>query len=488
MRLRFLILMLLASLAAAQNGNNPSVNSLTFPVFTLNPDPVPGASLAVIGQPGQATWYFWASANFQLGSVISYLGSVQNAPNTLSSGNYISIIPSAYPAGVSTVDILATTTQLSPTGVCNCAVATGLTSGGTNFQSNSLSSYTVSVLNPQAFNLRLTNEVTGTGATSLVLRNAYTGALVCNLSTGCGSGSCIVGSSNKQVLFNDNGACAGNALLVFDKTGGIPTLNLGLTQSAVDPDIQIPGTFTSASNASGTTGTPAISGLTQGDGSLLMRGLFGGAKIAHGVANTHFEAGVEGVCAVQDDTSAPNSRCIGVLGVTQADAGAGTYLNISAFTAFGPQTATGSHVQVATGLNEELNFGVFNGTIDHLIGVEVNGPTSAYSSGDYKAFYADSSSSGEGTTAYGFFVEPLGFGRTQDYGLYVSDSKSYLGNTLRIGPAAFSALPSCVSGLEGTMRPVTDSTTATWGATITGTGTHHVLAYCDGTNWTVAAA
>lgn len=54
-------------------------------------------------------------------------------------------------------------------------------------------------------------------------------------------------------------------------------------------------------------------------------------------------------------------------------------------------------------------------------------------------------------------------------------------------PKAFSALPTCNSGAEGTMQAVIDSTTNTWGATITGSGTDHVLAYCDGTNWTVGA-
>lgn len=51
----------------------------------------------------------------------------------------------------------------------------------------------------------------------------------------------------------------------------------------------------------------------------------------------------------------------------------------------------------------------------------------------------------------------------------------------------FSYLPACASGTEGTLRGVTDSTTNTWGATITGSGTNHVMAYCDGTNWTVSA-
>lgn len=44
------------------------------------------------------------------------------------------------------------------------------------------------------------------------------------------------------------------------------------------------------------------------------------------------------------------------------------------------------------------------------------------------------------------------------------------------------AIPSPV---EGTMQAFTDSSTATWGATITGGGANHVLGYYNGTNWTV---
>lgn len=65
-----------------------------------------------------------------------------------------------------------------------------------------------------------------------------------------------------------------------------------------------------------------------------------------------------------------------------------------------------------------------------------------------------------------------------------------VGTTLTIGsPIAtgFSFLPTCVSGLVGDLRPVPDSTTQTWGATITGGGSFSVLAYCDGAAWTVAA-
>jgi hypothetical protein len=62
-----------------------------------------------------------------------------------------------------------------------------------------------------------------------------------------------------------------------------------------------------------------------------------------------------------------------------------------------------------------------------------------------------------------------------------------LANTFRITPVAFSALPACAAGTEGSMRAVNDSNTATWGATIAGSSTNHVLAFCDGTAWSVAA-
>ncbi len=66
------------------------------------------------------------------------------------------------------------------------------------------------------------------------------------------------------------------------------------------------------------------------------------------------------------------------------------------------------------------------------------------------------------------------------------------GNALAIRQAddtvgAFAALTACASGGEGALAVVTDSSTATWGATVTGGGANRVLAYCNGTNWTVVA-
>lgn len=50
---------------------------------------------------------------------------------------------------------------------------------------------------------------------------------------------------------------------------------------------------------------------------------------------------------------------------------------------------------------------------------------------------------------------------------------------------AFAALPACSASYAGATVPVNNSTTAVWGATITGGGANFVMAFCNGTNWTV---
>jgi hypothetical protein len=52
-------------------------------------------------------------------------------------------------------------------------------------------------------------------------------------------------------------------------------------------------------------------------------------------------------------------------------------------------------------------------------------------------------------------------------------------------PRTFSALSKCTATLTGTMATVTDSIVNTWGATIGGGGASTVLAFCDGSTWTV---
>jgi len=62
-----------------------------------------------------------------------------------------------------------------------------------------------------------------------------------------------------------------------------------------------------------------------------------------------------------------------------------------------------------------------------------------------------------------------------------------LGGTLNVKrtPLAFTAVPACAAGTEGSFASITTSNSATNGVIITGGGTNHVLAFCDGTNWKV---
>lgn len=57
--------------------------------------------------------------------------------------------------------------------------------------------------------------------------------------------------------------------------------------------------------------------------------------------------------------------------------------------------------------------------------------------------------------------------------------------TMILKKQAFASLTACSSTIEGAIASITDSSTNTWGATITGSSTNHVMGYCDGTNWTV---
>lgn len=67
-----------------------------------------------------------------------------------------------------------------------------------------------------------------------------------------------------------------------------------------------------------------------------------------------------------------------------------------------------------------------------------------------------------------------------------SGSLSLLNYTGMLGttPVTFSLLPTCAAGVAGAMVGITDSSTATFNATVTGGGANKGIAYCNGTNWT----
>ena len=121
------------------------------------------------------------------------------------------------------------------------------------------------------------------------------------------------------------------------------------------------------------------------------------------------------------------------------------------------------------GLNPQIRCG---GTANDcaVVGGSIVGPSSGI-----KAMVVEQDTGGE---TYGIYQK--GVNDPNQFGAISTHS-------ITVAPVAFAALPGCGANTEGMERAITDSTTNTWGATISGGGSSHVKAYCDGTAWTVEA-
>jgi hypothetical protein len=99
-------------------------------------------------------------------------------------------------------------------------------------------------------------------------------------------------------------------------------------------------------------------------------------------------------------------------------------------------------------------------------------------------------STGTSDAAVSIKFRPKGTGILDFPGVaFVASDGSVIGAAIRSTPGTFASFAACtlgVNGTEGYMAAITDSPTNAWGAAITvGGSTNHVLAYCDGNNWTV---
>src|SRR5271154_4975369 len=228
--LALLVFLLTAPFIFAQNPAPITTSQLNIPFTPLLP--VSTANVAVIGNPGQQTYYYWIVANYLVGSTSPsgpFLAA--NAPSTLSGTNYDTITPN-YPANIVSVDLLRTTSPFAPTGACNCAVATAVTGGTILDQSNSLLSYTVAPgFIAGNFQLTLDNEVQGLNVTNLILRQ--NGVFVSNLSIGGSSGPGTVIGPNSSTI--PNLVCWANTsgTLIGDCGVALPLANASLQNSAV---------------------------------------------------------------------------------------------------------------------------------------------------------------------------------------------------------------------------------------------------------------
>jgi len=118
------------------------------------------------------------------------------------------------------------------------------------------------------------------------------------------------------------------------------------------------------------------------------------------------------------------------------------------------------------------------GTTTYGVGLTIESQTLCGAANCFAWYYPD-----RGSIATSSFMTPDGSIQIGNTGAAVTQNI----RGLRMVPTTFNGLPACSSSNEGDLMPITDSTANTFGATITGGGSNHVLGYCDGTNWTVAA-
>ena len=143
-----------------------------------------------------------------------------------------------------------------------------------------------------------------------------------------------------------------------------------------------------------------------------------------------------------------------------------------------------------------LATGTNSGTLPAQAGIFITSESGAETVTNNYGIYMQAMDTSTGPVAhhYGIFMEDqtttdnAGTPPVDPWGIYVTAGKSYFGSMVQFAAAAFSTLPSCTSGVKGNVASITDSTTSTWGATITGSGATSVLGYCDGSHWTVAGA
>jgi hypothetical protein len=278
---------------------------------------------------------------------------------------------------------------------------------------------------------------------------------------GGGSGCSLDGVPFTSVVYNSGGNCAGSANFITNSVGEVQIINGGQLTASL-----------SVKSAD----TPSDNYLTTDGNHLFYRGTGaagGGSLQTPGVDisiddgdYTGSSAGIIGLF----DTTGVYRAGKNAIGIEVSPTAGAAGVNLTNFEADEP------HVNAGATVNKHWGFysGMAPLSTDQITG-ENYGFLSEANNTSTPSNFCDFV--GRDQNTLGVRVG-LGCGPTH---------ANTLNGTVQITTTTFSSLPACISGLEGTMRPVTDSTTNTWGATVTGGSTNHVLAYCNGTNWTVAA-
>src|SRR5205085_4504821 len=117
-------------------------------------------------------------------------------------------------AGASTYDVLRTTTNTPPSGVCNCAVATAVSGTTQDDQSNSLNAYTVTTADDTTLSTTLTNEAQSNGVSHLILRQ---GASATDLSNSGANPTLNCLPKRGATGFVDSAVCDNGTTITFSE-------------------------------------------------------------------------------------------------------------------------------------------------------------------------------------------------------------------------------------------------------------------------------
>src|SRR5271168_4421426 len=153
-----LVLSFVVSLAAQPSSLN---------LFTPNPTPVTNVGAAVIGTPGTASYCYYVVATYPIGNAPMSNGAfISQAPNTLTSGNNVSVTWQTV-TGATSYTLLRTTTPNPPAActsfpppTCTCKL---VTQAGNTYSDigGSLTSYTSSTAPNATAQITLDNQTAG---------------------------------------------------------------------------------------------------------------------------------------------------------------------------------------------------------------------------------------------------------------------------------------------------------------------------------------
>lgn len=255
----FLIALAIVLPAAAQSP--PSLLGRQLSLVLADPPPQVGnMSTTIVGTAGGTQYFYWIVANGTIGQG-DPTGpfAVLTANATLSGGNYVRLNWTTVSGAVS-YDVLRTNTPTKPSGVCNCAVNTGITSGTTNDQSNSLNSYTVNPANLLSFTYVISTRSVSTGLAQLVESSINGGALYLpGIATPGTLNDCVKLAANGIDLVDAGAACSAASGTVTSFSAGnlSPLFTTSVATATTTPAL----TFT-LSNVTG----PVLYGKASGTG------------------------------------------------------------------------------------------------------------------------------------------------------------------------------------------------------------------------------